>query len=248
MSTEFSHLTDEAQTYPIIRFVGVLDADTAGQVRSVLLEGLAQQPEALIVDVCDLSVPDPADALVLRDVAELTADWPAARLVLCAPTDEPGWQRTGLPVWPSRAAALTALGSPVPSRRRSLDLDPVVGAARQSRQLVTEVCGQWNVPELADPACIVVTEMVNNVVAHARTPMTVRLALRGDDLTVAVHDGSSSTPTFTGVAEPTSPGGRGLLLIDAVARRWGNLALDGGKVVWAILRRSAEQPRTASCA
>jgi anti-sigma regulatory factor (Ser/Thr protein kinase) len=241
MPTEVRHLIDPAQPYPVVRLFGVLDAGTAAHVRSVLLEGLAQQPQALIVDVCDLSVTDPAAVLVLRDVAEETAEWPAADLVLCAPADDRVWQSTGLPVWPTRAEALAALGGAEPNHQLSLTLEPAVGAARRSRELVTEACGQWDMPELTGPACIVVTEMVNNVVAHAHTTMIVRLALRGDNLTVAVQDRSPAVPTFTGPVAPTSYGGRGLLLIDSVARRWGNLVLEGGKVVWAILHRDDEK-------
>jgi anti-anti-sigma regulatory factor len=237
MPTEVRHLIDSTQPYPVIRLVGVLDAGTVPHVRPMLLAVLAEQPEALVVDVCDLSVADPAAVQVVRDVADETAEWPAARIVLCAPSDESAWKSTGLPIWSSRAEALAALGGPQPVNHLSLTLDPVVGAARRARQLVTEACGVWDLPDLAGPACIVVTEMVNNVVAHARTPMTVRLALRDDTLTVAVHDQSPVVPRFTGPVPATSYGGRGLLLIDSVARRWGSLQLAGGKVVWAILHR-----------
>jgi hypothetical protein len=242
MPSEIRHLIDNVQSYPVIRLVGVLDTGNAPLVRSVLLDGLAQQPEALLVDVCDLAVADPGAVSVLRTVADETIDWPAAKLLLCAPADELVWRATGLPVWSTQAEALVALGDPQPNHKLSLYLDPVVGAARQSRQLVTEACGQWDMPELTASACIVVTEMVNNVVAHAHTPMTVRLALRGESLTVAVHDESSVVPKFTGPVAPTSYGGRGLLLIDSLARRWGNLVLGGGKVMWAILRRNDEKP------
>jgi anti-anti-sigma regulatory factor/anti-sigma regulatory factor (Ser/Thr protein kinase) len=238
MPTEVRHLIDSTQPYPVLRLVGVLDSGTVPHVRSALLTGLAEQPEAIVVDVCDLSVADPAAVLVLRDVADETAEWPAARIVLRAPSDDDSiWKTAGLPVWSSRTEALAALGTPQPTHHLSLTLDPVVGAARRARQLVTEACSAWDLPELAGPACIVVTEMVNNVVAHARTPMTVRLALRGDTLTVAVHDHSRVVPRFTGPVAATSYGGRGLLLIDSVARRWGNLQLEDGKVVWAILHR-----------
>jgi anti-anti-sigma regulatory factor len=240
MPTEVRHLLDSGHPYPVVRLIGVLDADTASHVRSVLLDGLAQQPEALIVDVFDLRVADPATVSVLGDVARDTADWPAAHLVLCAPAGDGVWKQAGLPVWPSRAEALAALGVPEPAHQLSLALDPIVGAARRSRELVTDACGRWGLAELIAPACIVVTEMVNNVVAHARTAMTVRLALRGDNLTVAVRDHSPRAPRFTGPVAPTSYGGRGLLLIDSVARRWGNLRLDDGKVVWAILHREDE--------
>jgi hypothetical protein len=240
MATEVRHLIDAAQPYPVVRLVGVLDADTAAQVRAVLLDELARQPEALVVDVCDLAVADPAAAQVLRDVTKEAAAWPAATVALCAPTGDDLWQSTGLPVWPSLAEAMAALGDPEPVRRRSIELEPVVGAARRARELVTEACVQWDQAELAGPVCIVVTEMVNNVVAHAQTSMRVQLALRGDAFTVAVRDHSPTVPQFTGPVAPTSYGGRGLLLIDSVARRWGSLQLDDGKVVWAVLHRDDE--------
>jgi hypothetical protein len=240
MPTDLRHLLDGGQPYPVLRLIGTLDAGTAPYVRSVLFAGLAQQPEALIVDVFDLEVADPEAVSVVHDVARETADWPAAHLVLCAPDGDGVWSQAGVPVWPTRAAALSALGVPVPDRQVSLALDPEVGAARRSRELVTEACNRWDLPELTGPASIIVTEMVNNVVAHARTPMTVRLALRGETMTVAVHDHNPTVPRFTGPAAPTSYGGRGMMLIDSVARQWGNLPLDDGKVVWAILTRAHE--------
>jgi two-component sensor histidine kinase len=134
------------------------------------------------------------------------------------------------------------LGAPDTMHRLTLGLEPFVGAARRARELVTEACGRWDLPERAGPACIVVTEMVNNVVVHARTPMTVLVALRGETMSVAVRDQSPAVPRFGGVVAATSYGGRGLLLIDSVARRWGNQPLTGGKVVWALLDGDEEAP------
>jgi len=164
-------------------------------------------------------------------------------VVLCAPPEqEQVWRAAGLRVWPTPDAATSALGRPDPTRRLSLVLDPGLGAARRARELVTEACARWELPELIGPACIVVTELVNNVVAHARTEMTVLLGLHGDRVTVAVRDRSPNLPRFTGGPVPvTSYGGRGLLLIDSVANRWGSLAVPGGKVVWASLDGDAEQ-------
>jgi hypothetical protein len=220
----------------------VLDEDTASAVRSALLDVLSWQPEAVIVDVGALTVGDPAAATMLRDLARETADWPGAHLVLCTPAGAVSWHAAGLPVWPNLAEACAALGDPDDTQYLSLDLEPVVGAARRSRELVTEACGRWDLVELAGPACIVVTEMVNNVVAHAHTPMTVLLARRGDSMSVAVRDESATVPKFTGPVAPTSYGGRGLLLIDSVAQRWGSLPLSGGKVVWAVLQSEQELP------
>jgi len=122
--------------------------------------------------------------------------------------------------------------TPTPDRGLSLDLQPMVDAARRARELVTEACARWQRPELAESAYIAVTELVNNVVVHARTPMTVRLALLDGELHVAVRDYSDQPPRR---GEPTQYGGRGLMVLDAVARRWGYRPGRDGKVVWAVL-------------
>jgi anti-anti-sigma regulatory factor len=235
MPSAVRHVVEDGQPYPVVRLSGVLDASTGPAVRTALLDVLAQQPEAVIVDVSDLTPADSAASDVLRELDRDTADWPGAHLVLCAPGADWVWKSAGLPIWPSRASAVAELGDPDPGQYLNLSLEPAVGAARRSRELVTEACGRWDLPGLAGPSCIVVTEMVNNVVAHARTPMIVLLARRGELMTVAVRDGSATLPRFAGPVAPTAYGGRGLLLIDSVADRWGSLPLAGGKVVWAIM-------------
>jgi hypothetical protein len=236
MASEVRHLVDRGQMYPLVQLTGVLDAGSAPAIRSVLLDLLAEQPEAVVVDVGRLRPDGPEAVGVLRDVHRDTADWPAAHLALCATDNTAYWQSTGWPVWPDRAQAFTALGDPDHDHRLSLALEPLPGAARRSRELITEACGRWERSELAGPACIVVTEMVNNVVAHAHTSMIVLVAVHGDGMSVAVRDNSATVPSYHGGPVPvTAYGGRGMLLIDSVADRWGSLRLDAGKVVWALL-------------
>lgn len=98
------------------------------------------------------------------------------------------------------------------------------------------------VPELTEPACIAVTELVNNVVAHAGTPMTLRLAPADGTLHLAVRDHCPRRPRYAGPAPLTSTGGRGLVLIDTVARRWGSTPLPDGKVIWCVLHAEDESP------
>jgi hypothetical protein len=59
-------------------------------------------------------------------------------------------------------------------------------------------------------------------------------------MAVAVRDRSSTVPQFAGPVPATSYGGRGMLLIDSVADRWGSLPLEAGKVVWAVLQQPEE--------
>lgn len=246
MPSEVAHRLDAGGPYPVVQLTGVLDAEAGPDARSALLEVLAGQPEALVVDVSGLRLAHPGATAALRDVARLNAAWPEAHIVLCASQDAELWHSTGMPVWPDRAQAMAELGEPETDTRLSLQLEPMVGAARRARELVTEACGWWDCPELAGPACIVITEMVNNVVAHARTPMTVLLAAHAATMSVAVRDQSAQMPRYTGTAPaPTSYGGRGLLLIDSVSSRFGSLELADGKVVWAVLAEEEAEPDQA---
>jgi STAS domain-containing protein/histidine kinase-like protein len=240
MPSEVRHRVATDQAFPLVRLAGVLDRETAPEMRSALLDVLAGQPEAVVVDVAGLTLAEPGAAGTLRDLREETADWPAARLALSDSNDPGRWRDTGWPVWPGIAEAFGALGEPDPEHRLALSLEPVVGAARRSREEIADACDRWDRTDLAGSACIVVTEMVNNVVAHARTPMVVLLAARNAGLAVAVRDDSARAPSFTGAPAPTSYGGRGMLLIDSVASRWGCLLLADGKVVWALLTASKD--------
>lgn len=241
MPSEVRHRVDSGLTYPVVRLSGVLDADSAPALRSALLNVLAGQPEALVVDVRELTVGHPGAVAALRDVVKMCAEWPGTPLELCAAGEARPWHGLGLPIWPVPEEAFAALGTPAPEHFLSAEMEPVIGAARRARELVTEACARWELRDLAGPACIVVTEMVNNVVAHAQTGMVVLLSLHGGSMTVAVRDRSPDVPRFSGEPVPvTSYGGRGLLLIDSVASRWGCLPLPEGKVVWATLAGDEE--------
>lgn len=141
-----------------------------------------------------------------------------------------------LPVYPTLEAAMARTNDETAPVQLSARLLPAAGAARQARELVTEACARWDVPQLIGPACTIVTELVNNVVVHARTPMEVMLRLRECHLNISVRDGSFTAPRARGPVSPTAPGGRGLMMVEAVAQRWGYTPVERGKVVWAVLR------------
>ena len=213
MPTDARCLVESDESSATVRLTGVLDRAGVEAVRGALLARCWQRPGPVRVDLSGVRIPDPGVRDVLDGVRAEVAGWPAAELLL-DPTGPPG---------------------PGPPELLDADLPPVAESARQARALVTDGCVRWGLPELAEPACIAVTEMVNNVVAHAATPMTLRLAPRGGALHVAVRDHSVGRPAFAGLAPVDSVGGRGLLLIDTVARRWGSTALPDGKVVWCVL-------------
>ncbi|MFC3501162.1 ATP-binding protein [Micromonospora krabiensis] len=242
LRTDLRCLVEADESGPVVRVTGVLDRSGTAAVRDALLDVLCARPGPVVADLTGLRIADPAARAVFADVDREVADWPAAGLLLSDPgatAGDPALGRT--PVWPSLDGALAALAESPMAAVLNAELAPVLGAAREARELVADGCRRWGLPALAEPGTIAVTEMVNNVVAHARTPMTVRLAPDGDQLHLAVRDRSTRQPAFAGLAPPTSTGGRGLLLIDTVARRWGSTPVPDGKVVWCVLD-PADQP------
>ncbi|WP_433790364.1 ATP-binding protein [Actinoplanes sp. CA-252034] len=144
-----------------------------------------------------------------------------------------------LPLYDSVAAARTHLHDDrrtVPSI--SEVLLPVAGSTRHGRDVVTEACARWDLPDLVAPASIIVTELIANVVDHVGSMMTLRLSLRRRYLNMAVRDGSPQPPVPALGMSPQAAGGRGLLLVNELTYSWGYLPSTGGKVVWAALRRT----------
>jgi signal transduction histidine kinase len=74
-----------------------------------------------------------------------------------------------VPVHASRSAALRDALRPGTSPRLRTRLQPVVDACRQARELASEACGGWQLPEVADSARVVLSELVANGVRHAGT-------------------------------------------------------------------------------
>ncbi|MET8833093.1 ATP-binding protein [Micromonospora sp. NPDC004540] len=237
MPTDVRCLVETDESSAVVRLTGVLDLAGLDAVRNALLARLWQRPGAVIVDLSRVRIADPAARGVLDQVHGVAADWPAAGVLLLDPA---GRSNGAAPVHRSLDTAQAALRDAPLAAVLNADLPPVVAAAREARALVSDGCARWGVPELAEPASIAITEMVNNVVAHAGTPMTVRVAPRDSTLHLAVRDHSGRRPAYAGLAPLTSTGGRGLLLIDTVSRRWGSTPLPDGKVVWCVLHADDE--------
>jgi len=103
-------------------------------------------------------------------------------------------------------------------------------AARAARRHVREQLAAWDLDEMATNTELLASELVANVVLHARGPVRLRL-LRSRMLTCEVFDGSLTTPRIRR-ASWTDEGGRGLQLIAALSERWGTRYVTGGKCIW----------------
>ena len=117
----------------------------------------------------------------------------------------------------------------------SLPLLPEPEAAGSARRWARRVLTGSTGEDTIDRVELVLTELVQNAVFHANTPMTAILGQSdSDDLCVAVADGSPVLPS-SGLTDAEAMSGRGLLMVAAVAADWGAKADDDGKVVWARL-------------
>jgi PAS domain-containing protein len=103
-------------------------------------------------------------------------------------------------------------------------------AAGQARKLTKQKLALWGLDELAMTTELLVSELVGNVVRHARGPIGLRL-LRGSTLICEVTDGSETMPRIRH-ASATDEGGRGLQLVAALSHRWGTRYTPTGKSIW----------------
>ena len=110
-------------------------------------------------------------------------------------------------------------------------------AAGLARQATRSAVADWQLGYLADPAVLLVSELVTNAIQHAHpgaAGTVLRLEYSGSWLRIEVHDASPHEP------EPRTPdwldeSGFGLMLVDALATKWGVQQTIQGKAVWAEL-------------
>ncbi|MFF0137732.1 SpoIIE family protein phosphatase [Streptomyces sp. NPDC005227] len=114
-------------------------------------------------------------------------------------------------------------------------LEPEDEAPGRARRLARRALARWGMEDMTDSVELLVSEVVTNAVRYASRPVTLRL-LRTDVLRCEVGDDVPQLPRLR-QARATDEGGRGLYLVNKLARRWGATRLSTGKVVWFELGR-----------
>lgn len=100
------------------------------------------------------------------------------------------------------------------------------------RAILTTVLQAWQVPPRhVEDVALLVTELASNAVRNAPGAFTITVDARETALRVAVHDSSPVLPQPVH-AGPEDEAGRGLLLVEALATRWGSEPTRNGKLVW----------------
>jgi len=116
-----------------------------------------------------------------------------------------------------------------------LRLGPGAMAARNARRFLIRCCLDWGLNQQLASGPLVVSELVTNAIQHANTDIEIFLAADSGRLRVGVRD-RNPAPPVTRTTAPDALGGRGLRVVEALARSSGAFpTVDGGKFVWAVL-------------
>ncbi|MFH8383974.1 ATP-binding protein [Kitasatospora sp. NPDC018058] len=112
-----------------------------------------------------------------------------------------------------------------------------------ARRLVMAILREWGV-SLSEDALqeveLCASEVIANALVHTKERCVVTVRRRAGRVRVEVADRCPELPHRERDAEST--GGRGLLLVEALAHAWGWCAAEVGKVVWFEYLETAEAP------
>ncbi|MGW3249332.1 ATP-binding protein [Streptomyces fungicidicus] len=119
--------------------------------------------------------------------------------------------------------------------------------ARLARRLTAYCLDSWGHPydsEVNENASLVVAELAANAVTHGRAPgrdALLKLVRLDGRLRVEVSDTRDEGRPVLRAAGEGEEAGRGLLIVGALAERWGVTPRTGapGKTVWALLPTGA---------
>ena len=130
-----------------------------------------------------------------------------------------------------------------------VDLSADNRAARTARRRTAAALASWGVPAgVLDDVALLAGELVNNAVTHTGRPRSLRVRRLADRVVLEVADSDARAPRRV-ESSPAAEGGRGLMILDALASDWGVRHLGAGKVVWvevALPRHGAGAPGTAA--
>jgi anti-sigma regulatory factor (Ser/Thr protein kinase) len=124
---------------------------------------------------------------------------------------------------------------------------PATGrAAGLARQAARDALAAWQMAHLEETAVLLVSELVGNVVRHARATalaMALFLDLEAATLLIEVHDTDPHEPRPR-TPETLDESGFGFVLIEALAGKWGVRQTEIGKAVWVEIevRQPANHP------
>ena len=112
-----------------------------------------------------------------------------------------------------------------------IDLDAEPRSAGEARRFVAEHLRDRVPDDVSDVAVLLTSELVTNVIVHARTPMRLELDVDDNGVRVAIADETPRGP-MRRQSNDARLTGRGINLIASLAMQWGVEPAPPGKKVW----------------
>ncbi|MFJ4468902.1 ATP-binding protein [Streptomyces sp. NPDC089424] len=126
---------------------------------------------------------------------------------------------------------------PIGAGHLSIELPPRPSAVREARAEVRRQLERWGLAdgddhgtELVETAELLVSELATNALLHAASRFRLTLTAAHGVLRCEVADGGRRVPQL--LDPGASESGRGMFLVEALARRWGCHQDGPGKTVW----------------
>jgi anti-sigma regulatory factor (Ser/Thr protein kinase) len=111
-------------------------------------------------------------------------------------------------------------------------LSPTASSVGAARRFVRDVLTTRQVGDkIVDTVELLTSEVVTNAIVHAGAGPALVVRLGRGRVRVEVHDTISSVPLRL-VADPYSPSGRGMAIVEELAGDWGVDHIPEGKRVW----------------
>lgn len=244
MGAEFNVTVREHGQLRVLQPHGMLTERSEIELRRVLAKTLVDHGQ-VVVDLDGFQVVRASCVTVFPAVLDHCGGWPRVRLVLCRPDDAM-----------ARALAQRRVPAVVPvyqllrEAEQAIERRPAVVRSRTrlacddrardvARRLVRDTCPMWQIGTEAQQITeLVVSELVDNAVTHARTAAVLTLERGPRGLRIAVRDSGSSDGFSTAAKRSPNAGrqcrqGRGLELVARLTTVWGVEIHPVGKTVWA---------------
>lgn len=117
--------------------------------------------------------------------------------------------------------------------RRRRRFEPEALNVRAAREFVADALVGGGFGGNTDTVLLLVSELATNAVRHAATPFEITVDVQGGGVRVAVIDDDVDHLPQVRHPTPEDTNGRGLLIVDELAVRWGSDEIGAGsKAVW----------------
>ena len=230
----------------VLSVSGDIGTDEVRQVADAVQCCLREGSRGVIVDLTEVTHLPGELVTALQTVACAAGTWPRPTLGVTAPSRRHQPPMTDLPVRADRADALSHVDDRSGAPRERVALPHSARGPARARAVVALVTQRLGLEAVSDDVALLVSEMVTNAVRYASAPVVLEIEADGTSVLVAVADGSAVLPVVRPTDDQTE-GGRGMLLVELLAKEHG-VRLEGlGKTVWAVLDQQGDGHRLSAC-